>query len=85
MEVKKVEVPNNIIVFDEPFLTNDLEWLSDHPDCDSIIEHIGAMLRVYAYAANKSANRALVRFRDEYYKGKIILAGMSRDGINSLF
>ena len=35
---------------DKPIETDDLKWLADHPECDSIIDHIGRILRVYAYA-----------------------------------
>ena len=78
-------IPNDIIVLDKPIETDDLKWLADHPECDSIIDHIGRILRVYAYATKKSANRALAKFRDTYYAEKTILAGVSQDGINCLF
>ena len=77
---------SNIEVLQEPIEADYVQWAIEHPECDSIIEHIGqgATMRVFAYAITKAANRALRDYRNKYLSDKRILVGMTKDGISSI-
>ena len=77
---------NDIIMPDNPLSVDFGKWILEHPECDAIIEQIGTgpIMLVYAYSISKGANRELRRIRDERFKDKEILKGVTMDGIRNL-
>ena len=76
----------NIVVCNPPEEANYGTWLLNHPDCDTVIQHIGtgATILIYAYAKNASGNEELEQYRDSYMPDYDILMGVSEDGIRSV-
>ncbi len=76
----------DIVVYDNPVEVDSGKWIVDHPDCDTVCEQIGAgaLMLVYAYATSKQGNDPLHLYRDRNLSDKLILKGVSMDGIRRL-
>ena len=81
-----MEKQEEITILEHPIVAEYIQWVIDHPECDTIIEHIGngPTMRVFAFAQTKTANKALRRYRKEHFPDKRILMGMTKDGISSI-
>ena len=75
-----------ITVLDKPLKVDIMEWVFQHPDCDTIYEKSGDGQKIYvfAYSNSKEGNQVLLKYRDEKMKEKRLMAGMEYDAV-SLF
>ncbi len=81
-----MEKQEEITILEHPIVAKYIQWVIDHPECDSIIEDTdtGDTMRVFAFAKSKSGNKALHRYRNEHFPNMSILIGMTKDGVNSI-
>ena len=77
---------SSIVICDPPQEVNYGSWLFEHPDCDTIVQHIGTgpIMLVFAYSLSKEGNEELMSYRNYHMPEKTILAGVSADGIRSI-
>ena len=58
--------------------------LTEHLDCDAIIDNHGSTIVVYAFTVDPKYNGSLGDFRKEKYGKQKILRGISSNGLNSI-
>lgn len=80
---------NGVTFFEKPYLTNCIEFLFNHLDCNFIakkIEHDTDKVYVIAFAENKSHNDEIdkVFHSKGYDKDCIIVQGMDSQEVNSI-
>lgn len=81
-----IESQEGIFEFAIPQRINAEKWLSDHLDCNAIIDDLGNDFIVYAFTCNPKYNYALKKYKNtKNYAKQYLLRGISSDGLNGLF
>ena len=70
-----------IVILDSPVEVNAVEWLIQHPECDTIVNPFGNEPDVFvcAYAKSWEYNGDLEKLWKSKYKGKELLGGITRE------
>lgn len=71
---------NGIVFFKQPYKVNCMDWVADHLDCDTVVEHTSInnkLIMVLCYAVAKKYNAALEKVRDEKFGKDYIMRGMN--------
>ena len=81
-----IEAQEGIFEFTTPQRINAEKWLSEHLDCNAIIDDLGNDFLVYAFTRNPKYNYALKKYKNMRNSAKQhLLRGISSDGLNGLF
>ena len=78
------EVRQGIFIYTSPIETGVDDWLTQHLDCDAIIDDHGETITVYAYTHEPMFNYALSQFRQEEMRNHTLLRGISSDVLSGV-
>ena len=59
-----IEVQKGIFEFKHPTEVNTEKWLSEHLDCDTIVDDLGNTIIVYAFTIEPKYNYALEKYKE---------------------
>ena len=71
---------SHITVYDVPIEVDCGVWSGEHPDCDAVVEfqNRGLRMKIFAFANSQEGNADLRKLRDQSFKNRVILKGLSR-------
>lgn len=74
---------DKITVLNAPIEADWGTWLLDHPDCDTICEDVivGKVIRIFAYANSSAGNVELKKYRNDIFRDKKIIKGLSKNAV----
>lgn len=77
---------DGIIYFKEPYLTDYINWIACHLDCDLIAKRTdnknSEVVEIICYAKSEEYNNKLFQVQKERYPSDMYCRGMSSDNIN---